>query len=583
MRSPAHASWGGCAVAEASVSERVERALTDAIFLIASPLTIGLGGASGAAIFAALQWARAPALSQPIWLAVHLVIVGFHTWLAVQYRAKRLSRTPASWGRLHTFALLMSGLIWGTGAALYFDASEPIGTAFLFVFFSGLSAICVIAFAANFRGLVWGLLLPATALVTLCFLAGTSEWRITGIACAVFNVLCLVGSRQLRAILVRNAELRFANEDLAENLRVAYLAKNRFLAAASHDLRQPLHAMNLFVELLGQSPDASTREGFLQRVQSSSHALEGLLNSLLDLSRIDSDAIKPQRRHFPLSSLFEQLALEFHEPAERRGLTLSFAPTSEWIDSDAELLGRVLRNLVSNAIRYSEQGTITVSARHLANTVELSVADTGLGIPAADQTRVFEEFFQVGNPQRDREQGLGLGLSIVKGLCRSLQHPLRLTSQPQRAVGTEVTVEVPRGIATTVSEPTPVLAHALAGRRVLVLDDERDIRLGMQALLGTWQCTATCMGSLKEALESTEAAPDLVVCDFRLSDANGPDALSRLEEKYGTPLRAVVVTGETSPERVAELKRCGRPVLFKPVLPGKLRATLSALQLAVEP
>jgi CheY-like chemotaxis protein len=404
-------------------------------------------------------------------------------------------------------------------------------------------------------------------------------------------VLCLVASRRLQRILTRSAELRFQNEDLAvqlgrENQRVAdaLLAKTKFLAAASHDLRQPLHALNLFVELL----DARVREpeprAFLDRIASSSRALEGLLNALLDISRIDAHSLPVRRGQVPLGQLFGQLEEELGEQARQKGLDLRVSDGGLVVKSDPELLARVLRNLLANALRYTSLGSVSLEARAEGETVAISVADTGPGIPAAEQEKVFEEFYQIGNRERDRDKGLGLGLSIVRGLCALLEHPVRLVSQPERPRGTEFVVTVPAGQAALVEHPPPAqrpAAETLAGRRILVIDDERDIRAGMAALLGSWQCEALCAASADEAvalLERSPALPDVVVCDYRLPGAlTGPRALEHLERRFGARLPAVIITGDTAAEEIRAVKQSGRPLLFKPVMPGKLRAAITAL------
>jgi CheY-like chemotaxis protein len=284
-----------------------------------------------------------------------------------------------------------------------------------------------------------------------------------------------------------------------------------------------------------------------------------------------------------LEKLLRELEGEVTGTAARKGLRLEVKPTSAIVESDRELLGRVLRNLLANAVRYTDKGTVTVETRSEGAKLVVSVADTGVGIPPTAQEKVFEEFYQVGNPERDREQGLGLGLSIVRGICRTLEHKLTLISQPQRAVGTEVLVEVPLGEGSLVLEPQPVrpsMDHGFRGRRVLVIDDEKDVRDAMKALLESWNCEPLCAGSFDEAsaLLAGKAAPDAVVCDYRLpNNMNGVMAIEGLEKQLSRKLPALLVTGDTSPERIREMKQTGHAMLFKPAVPGKLRAALSAL------
>jgi two-component system, sensor histidine kinase len=212
------------------------------------------------------------------------------------------------------------------------------------------------------------------------------------------------------------------------------------------------------------------------------------------------------------------------------------------------------------------------------------VTDTGPGIPEAERGKIFEEFHQIGNPERDREQGFGLGLAIVRGLSRLLEHPLVVRSFPERAVGSEFALELPAGEAKRAREEEVQSSrrpHSLAGRRILIIDDERDIRDGLGALLESWGSSVISATGLEEALaRQAESAgvPDVVICDYRLRDgATGAAVLAELEGRWQRKVPSVIITGDTSPERIHEAKRSGRPVLFKPVVPGKLRALLTAL------
>jgi CheY-like chemotaxis protein/anti-sigma regulatory factor (Ser/Thr protein kinase) len=257
------------------------------------------------------------------------------------------------------------------------------------------------------------------------------------------------------------------------------------------------------------------------------------------------------------------------------------------VESDPELLARLVRNLLSNALRFTTRGEIALSAVQLdGERVQLSVIDTGCGIPLAEQRKVFEEFYQIGNPERDRERGLGLGLAIVRGLAKVLEHPVRVRSQPERAVGTEMVVELPAGDAelagaAEAAASSGPAALSLAGRSVLLIDDERDIRDAMTALLNGWGCQASSAATVAEALalwQGNTDPPDLVLCDYRLPGGmTGAQALSELEASWSTRLTSAIITGDTSPERIREARSHGRPVLFKPVMPGKLRALLNAL------
>jgi CheY-like chemotaxis protein len=345
----------------------------------------------------------------------------------------------------------------------------------------------------------------------------------------------------------------------------------------------------MFIDVLDERLQVEEDRTVLGRIRASSVALSGLLNALLDISRLESDAVTIHREHFRLEGLFEQLAAEYGEIARRKGLALGAEGSEYVVHSDAELVARMIRNLLSNAVRFTAQGEVRLSARRApGGGIEVVVADTGPGIVPEERERIFDEFYQVGNAERDREQGLGLGLAIVRGLSRVLGHPVKVRSSPELSSGSEFSVWLPEGdprlaASAAVAAALPQ-AHGLRGRRILLIDDERDIREGLGALLRSWDCEAVSVGSLEEALLLRKGGlelPEIVLCDYRLRGGiTGADVLAELGASWERKFLSVIITGDTSPDRIREAKRSGRPVLFKPVIPGKLRALLNAL---VEP
>jgi signal transduction histidine kinase/CheY-like chemotaxis protein len=364
-----------------------------------------------------------------------------------------------------------------------------------------------------------------------------------------------------------------------EQLARANQAKTRFLAAASHDLRQPMHALALTVGELRETARAPELAALARRIDRSVDALEDLLDALLDISKLDAGAIQPERRVFPLQPLLERLADEFAPAAEAKGLRFRVAPTSLWTESDPSLLGRCLLNLVANAVRYTREGGIVVGCRRRGGEAEIVVADSGIGIAAADRARIFEEFYQAGSPQRDRAKGLGLGLAIVERAARLLGHAISVTSQVGRGsvFGVRVPIVAPRPDA--VSAPAEAGASAeLLGLRVLVVDDEPDVRAALDGLLKRWGCSVETAASGGEALAAGRASPDLVLCDLRLGDdESGFDVLDRLKARSGANLQCVIVTADASPGRIADAHARGLSLLHKPVRPAKLRALVEQL------
>ena len=363
-----------------------------------------------------------------------------------------------------------------------------------------------------------------------------------------------------------------------EQLATANQAKTRFLAAASHDLRQPMHALALTVGELREIARAPELAALARRIDRSVAALEDLLDALLDISKLDAGAIAAEKQTFPLQSVLERLADELGPAAEEKGLRFRVVPTSLWIESDPTLLGRILLNLVANAVRYTREGGVVVGCRRHGGEAEIVVADSGIGIAAADQPRIFEEFYQAGSPQRDRAQGLGLGLAIVDRVARLLGHAITVKSQVGRGsvFGVRVPIVPPRP-----GEPAPAAPETgteLAGLRVLVVDDEPDVRAALDGLLRRWGCSVESAASGGEALSAGRASPDLVLCDLRLGEGgSGFDVLDRLKTRWGTNLHGIIVTADASTERIAEAHARGYPMLHKPVRPAKLRALVEQL------
>jgi CheY-like chemotaxis protein len=359
--------------------------------------------------------------------------------------------------------------------------------------------------------------------------------------------------------------------------------KSRFLAIASHDLRQPVHALGLFAATLEKRLQGTADEPVVRNVMRSIDGLDRSFNAMLDVSRLDAGTIEPNIQHFPLRDLFRRLHMHFAGQAELAGLGLRFSPGGKSVSSDPQLLERLLGNLIQNAIKYTREGGIVVVARSTSTHINVEVWDTGVGIAEADLPRVFDEFYQIGRGERARAQGLGMGLAIVKRLARLLGHGLTVTSQPGRGTMFRVGIalgglgEIQNVTAAADTLPLP----ALAPRTVLVIDDEEPIREGLSVLLQEWGYQAITAASLEEAeaaLRRLELPPDLVLSDLHLGQ--GPDGIAAIEavrRLCGYAVPAVLITGDTTHDEMRRATESGHPVLFKPVQPRKLLNVLRGL------
>jgi len=318
----------------------------------------------------------------------------------------------------------------------------------------------------------------------------------------------------------------------------------------------------------------------VDRIHEAAISLEGLLKGLMDLSRLESGTIKPRLQSVPIAPLFDAIDLHHQTAAASKGLRLRFAPTTLAVTSDPTLLDQVLRNLVDNAIRYTDRGGVLVAARQRRDRVLLQVWDTGRGIAAESQALVFEEFVQLDNPGRERNRGLGLGLAIVQRGMRLLGQRISLRSTPGR--GSCFTVDLPRAAhSPTAAQPQPVPTLPLGGVLVWLIEDDTAVRDAMVARLRQWgaQVAAlSCRADLERLLADSVPLPALIVSDQRLPDGTGVRCVAQIRERAGRFVPALIVTGDTAPSDIARLVSTGLPVLHKPFSGGEL---LSALREAL--
>ena len=376
-----------------------------------------------------------------------------------------------------------------------------------------------------------------------------------------------------------NAGLEARVAERTRELEQANAAKSRFLAAASHDLRQPLVTIGLLVGMAKEGTGSVTLRVLMDRIDGAVGAMERLLTGLLDLSRLEAGAVRPRPAPVPLDALLA--AIESHEQATAavKGLRLRCRPTREVAHTDPVMLERILRNLVSNAIRYTERGSVLVAVRRSGGGLRLEVRDSGIGIAPEHQQAIFEEFVQVNNPAREAARGQGLGLAIVQRSAGKLGHKLGLRSAPGR--GSCFWIELPRAAA---QAPAESLAQAprptLQGRRVLVVEDDASVRAALRDRLNSWGAEVhevDGLPALRQWLAQAPGRPDLVVSDYRLPEGDGLQVLAAVAERYGH-VPAVVVTGDTAPADLTRLHAAGVRVLHKPFRPEALLDALGAPQ-----
>jgi signal transduction histidine kinase len=511
--------------------------------------------------------------------------------------------TPGT--QLLGFAELASILLFFAPAALLVNRPERIEAAELVLMLGALSisSALIVLGGVEGTGLLWVYSVPFMAF----FIKGQRRGWYYSLAFLGVHVLCMtvVGPNLsyayhypsevrvhfllsmcfyvLIAAAFNHARSRFETElHLRKNeAEAASQAKSRFLAAASHDLRQPAHALGLFVARLKQLPsDAQTRE-LVQGVDASVQALQDMLNAFFDYSRLDSQLTHASLRSFELNTVLDKLRASFSETAAQKGLCLRVRPSRAWVQSDPILLQRVLLNLLGNAVQHTPCGTVMLACRpsRQRGFLRVQVRDSGIGIAEQHQKKVFEEFYQVENPERDRNKGLGLGLSIVERSCKLLNHGLHLRSA--LGCGTTFTVLVPIGNADAADPSTAALEAVrlqdIGGMRVMLIEDDELGRAALKGLLQSWGCVVVEACTASNALErwDPKLLPDFILTDYRLLGMqNGVDAVRSLRQAAGREVPACVISGDTAEDVKERINTAGLLLLQKPVKPAKLRSVL---------
>ncbi|RXG86981.1 response regulator [Bradyrhizobium vignae] len=380
-----------------------------------------------------------------------------------------------------------------------------------------------------------------------------------------------------------HVELEQKVAERTQELELANAAKSRFLAMASHDLRQPLHALGLFVAQLRTPLKPEERTNTIERIDATRKEMDEMFNSLLDISRLDAGMLTPKITEFPIGRLLQKIETAFDQATQKKGLRLRVRPSDAWVRSDAMLLERIMLNLVSNAVRYTLQGGILVGCRRRGEMLRIEVCDTGPGIPEDQKQNIFREFFQVPTSEQNRSGGLGLGLAIVDRLRLLLDHQIDLVSTVGR--GSRFAILVPKVDQCIRSAAPAVLPHAGAlavdGKAILVIADTPIVQEGTGGLLSKWGYSVLAAGSDEAALvrlAEREQRPDLIISDYHLaSGRTGIRAIEQVNAAFGSPIPAILVSGDTAAEPLRDARDRGYILLHKPVDPMRLRAVMHEL------
>lgn len=546
---------------------------------------------------ASILWAWAARASGSDWgVAAWPVAMGLACGGAFWGRlaiADRLTRQVRLYAILFAVAILVLGLLWGGMAWNYLNFRSPPHTVAMMVIIAGMNAAALATFSPCFPVAVSffvGSLLPAWSVLLF---QDDADYLPLILAVPLYLAVLLVFARHYALAARKAIDLRFENLDLVHRLQEqtsraeaarleaegANRAKSVFLASASHDLRQPMHALGLFVVALGRTPMNEEQQTLLSHINSSAGAAREMLNTLLDFSKIEAGVVVSRPKPFRLQPLLYDLANEFAPQAESKGLVYRARETSGVVLADPVLVEMVVRNFITNAIRYTARGGVLVACRNRGARLVVEVWDTGIGIPPGQFREIFQEFRQLANPERDRRKGLGLGLAIVDRLATTMGAQVSLASEPGR--GSVFRLALPHSEAYVVddalpSDDDPVF---LAGLQVLVVDDDEHVRHAMESLLQSWKARCVAVDSAAEALTRLPGfSPDLILVDYRLRDNHtGQEALAAIRAQLGREVPAIIITGDTAPDRIREAHAAEALLLHKPVSSRQLFATMAHL------
>jgi signal transduction histidine kinase/CheY-like chemotaxis protein len=540
----------------------------------------------GTVLIFSISYGSAPRFWVVAWLATVLgtLTLRYFVLTRLPHRTDLPART-----RLRIAVLLsgLNGCVHGAAVAFF-----PYLVEFeRFVAFMVVLAFCAgaVSSTAGYRPVFLAYLVPAlTPLAGLWIVnfGGDVEWHhvYVGLLTLLYGAVLVRLAYQAFRLFRESFEIRLQHVDLNRRLtkaldesRVANAAKTRFLAVASHDLRQPVHALALFASSLSRRKLDGRARDIAQHIDSATETLSLQLDALLDISRLDAGIVTPNPTSVDLGQLLGRLQEQYTPLAEEKGLTVTVTcPSPTVVTTDETLLEQVVRNLLGNAIKYTDAGSVAIIVAGDDKHVSLTIKDTGRGIPAEAQQHVFEEFYQVDNPGHDRSRGLGLGLAITKRLVDLLA--LHLTMQSAVGVGTAFTLQLARGIASD-APPRPAPAPVDLDRtQALVVDDAPEIREAMRILLEDLGCRVQLAESTAEAVQrAEESRPDILISDFRLrGNDNGLETIRRLRILCpGLP--AVLVTGDSTAERLRDSLEAGIKLLHKPVRPDTLAAAIHEL------
>ncbi len=524
-----------------------------------------------------------------LWLICISSFIAFRTFQGIRFSRSPINSKEAQfWGSLIYVYTIGAGLTWGLSAHV-FQPETTHELIFTALYACGLIAAAVVSLSARmidyllFSGSI------AVCMISYHFLSDYPYSNLTGLLFFIYFASSSFFARNVKLLQLASHDLIEKNIALIDNLMIekenaerSNKEKTRFIANASHDLRQPLHALGLYLDSLGSNRSNEEKELVLNKSKRSLKSLDDLFSSLLDISNIDAGAVTIAPLHFRVEQLFEQIIDQVKGSANEKNIKITTDVThDDIVFCDPVLTARCLRNVVINAIKHSECTEITLTSTSLERHIEICVKDNGKGIAKENLGTIFEEFQQLDNPNRDRQKGLGLGLTIVKRLLEMQGHKYKIQSQINS--GTDFYFQLPFGNSGYVNN---ILYHEKRvhqinfTKSIMVIDDEQQVLDGMGIILNDWQQNTCLAGSVNEAVIAINKGfkPDIIISDYRLqNNTTGADAISQIKSKLSKQTQIVFITGETEPNKIKEIRSHGYPLMHKPIMGAGLKSILGRL------
>ena len=565
------------------------------IILYRSTMTSFLFHLLTSSILAYALWEVVPQTILIIWMSLMITIQLTRGLLFFIYRQHFKPEQAKIYGLFFSIGTAFSGLIWGLGGAVMLplvNLEYQLIIVFLLAVLGLAANATLYIYLPAFFAFVLILLLPPS--IQFFYIGGAIQLSLGALfiaATIIFPILTISNNRAMK----ESIRLRFENIDLVEQLRKqkneaenANLAKSKFLAAASHDLRQPLYASSLFTSVLEEITKDPEVLRVVAQIKTSGESMKSMFNALLNISQLDAGVMHPDKTHFLLQPLFETLANDFDPLAKQKKLLIHWPADVFAVHSDRELVEQILRNFISNAIRYTDKGSITICCevkneinnKAGNNQVVINVTDTGIGISEDNQKAIFDEYKQISNSERDRTKGLGLGLAIVQRTADLLQHDITLKSQLNQGSSFSISIEQ-ANIEDCVIKQNAVQQDMLektSDTLIVVIDDDVSVLEGTHTLFESWGCNVIAATDQQQALsliKQKNQIPDGIIADYRLrNDETGVTVIKSIHGAFNDRIPALIVTGDIEIDRLKDVDRSGFQMLPKPVSALKLRTFL---------